>query len=119
MSVHRGLFNTRDRAEHTRKRKIVSHTFSAKSVREFEPYIAGTLRTLLSKWDALCDGAKKTGGVGKGWAAIELLDWMNALAFESVPSLSSLEFELTKSISQCDRRPRVWIYLWHARTRRC
>ncbi|GAA5933310.1 hypothetical protein JCM1841_001489, partial [Sporobolomyces salmonicolor] len=27
----RGLFNTRDRTEHTRKRKIVSHTFAPKS----------------------------------------------------------------------------------------
>lgn len=28
VSIRRGLFNTRDRAEHTRKRKIVSHVFS-------------------------------------------------------------------------------------------
>ena len=27
VSIRRGLFNTRDRAEHTRKRKTVSHTF--------------------------------------------------------------------------------------------
>ena len=28
VSIRRGLFNTRDRKEHTRKRKIVSHVFS-------------------------------------------------------------------------------------------
>merc|ERR1712054_711507 len=53
VSIHRGLFNTRDRAEHTRKRKTVSHTFSTKSVGQFEQYIhhnlenwhrSGTLR---------------------------------------------------------------------------
>jgi hypothetical protein len=39
VSIRRGLFNTRDRSEHTRKRKIVSHTFSAKSIGQFERYM--------------------------------------------------------------------------------
>lgn len=39
VSIKRGLFNTRDRADHTRKRKIISHTFSAKSVGQFEQYM--------------------------------------------------------------------------------
>lgn len=90
VSIFRGLFNTRDRAEHTRKRKIVSHTFSPKSVREFEPYISGTVRTLLSKWDALADRAAKdgSGGVMKGYAVMELLDWLNALAFDIIGDLA-------------------------------
>lgn len=100
VSIFRGLFNTRDRAEHTRKRKIVSHTFSPKSVREFEPYISGTVRTLLNKWDALADRAAKdgSGGVMKGYAVMELLDWLNALAFECV---------LRPSIA---RRPLIWLF---------
>ncbi|KAJ7152191.1 hypothetical protein C8R43DRAFT_819494, partial [Mycena crocata] len=32
VSIQRGLFNTRDRKQHARKRKIVSHIFSQKSV---------------------------------------------------------------------------------------
>ncbi|CEQ39640.1 SPOSA6832_01188, partial [Sporobolomyces salmonicolor] len=85
----RGLFNTRDRTEHTRKRKIVSHTFAPKSVREFEPYIASTVRMLLSKWDALAEQAKrdpttKNGERLKGWAVVETLDWLNALAFDII-----------------------------------
>ncbi|KAK3208792.1 hypothetical protein GRF29_77g2028712 [Pseudopithomyces chartarum] len=36
VSITRGLFNTRDRAEHTRKRKAVAHTFSAKAIGQFE-----------------------------------------------------------------------------------
>jgi benzoate 4-monooxygenase len=39
VSIKRGLFNTRDRVEHSRKRKIVSHTFSAKSIGQFEQYM--------------------------------------------------------------------------------
>lgn len=90
VSIFRGLFNTRDRTEHTRKRKIVSHTFSPKSVREFEPYIASTVRILLAKWDALCEKAVKDAKPGpmKGYAVIELLDWLNALAFDTIGDLA-------------------------------
>ena len=67
--VHRGLFNTRDRADHARKRKIVSHIFSLKSVLEFEPYIRLHIGELLSQWDKLCEGGKKglSGKEGHGW----------------------------------------------------
>lgn len=93
VSLYRGLFNTRDRAQHTRKRKIISHTFAPKSVREFEPYIAATVRVLLDKWDGLCERAAGTeagAGAGelKGYAVIELLDWMNALAFDIIGDLA-------------------------------
>ena len=48
VSIHRRLFNTGDRADHARKRKIVSHICSQKSVLEFEPiarlYIARLLK---------------------------------------------------------------------------
>ena len=74
----RGLFNTRNRAEHTRKRKIVSHTFAPKSVREFEPYIASTVNILLKKWDDLAIKAKKSpsgkdGERMKGYAVVDSL----------------------------------------------
>ncbi|GAA5825132.1 hypothetical protein JCM10212_000352 [Sporobolomyces blumeae] len=86
----RGLFNTRNRAEHTRKRKIVSHTFAPKSVREFEPYIASTIRVLLKKWDELCEKARKnpSGGSLKGYAVLDFLDWANAFAFDTIGDLA-------------------------------
>jgi len=87
----RGLFNTRNRAEHTRKRKIVSHTFAPKSVREFEPYIASTVNLLLSKWDALAAKAKSSSNGNdrmKGYAVINSLDWFNALAFDVIGELA-------------------------------
>ncbi|KAL8281106.1 hypothetical protein RQP46_006464 [Phenoliferia psychrophenolica] len=89
VSIFRGLFNTRDRAEHTRKRKIIAHTFSPKSVREFEPYIAESVRMLLSKWDALSEKSKNDASSKlKGYAVIELLDWLNALAFDVIGDLA-------------------------------
>lgn len=77
----RGLFNTRDRAEHTRKRKIVSATFAQRNVLEFEPYIASVMRQLLDKWDGMCDKAVKE---GKGWVTLDTLPWLNYLAFDII-----------------------------------
>ncbi|KAK4054435.1 hypothetical protein OIV83_000929 [Microbotryomycetes sp. JL201] len=88
VSIHRGLFNTRDRAQHTRKRKIVSHTFSQKSVQEFEPYIAATIRELVNKWDELAKKRAEQSGKMKGYAVIDTLDWFNALAFDIIGDLA-------------------------------
>lgn len=79
MSIHRGLFNTRSRVDHARKRKIVSSTFSPKNVREFEPYIAACVRRFLKKWDGLCEAATKA---GEEWAEFDSLPWFNFLAFD-------------------------------------
>jgi benzoate 4-monooxygenase len=79
VSIRRGLFNTRDRHEHTRKRKMVSHTFSAKSIREFEPYMQDNLHLFVRTWDNLVEEARKAGEKG---AKLDLLDWSNFLAFD-------------------------------------
>jgi benzoate 4-monooxygenase len=69
VSIKRGLFNTRDRAEHTRKRKTVAHTFSAKSVGQFEQYIHGNLEMLQRQWDIRADQEKG------GWYQMDALHW--------------------------------------------
>lgn len=71
MSIHRGLFNTRNRAEHTRKRKLVSHTFAPKSVLEFEPYIHQNLELWVKQWDAKIKESTK----GDGSADMDCLSW--------------------------------------------
>jgi len=93
VSIQRGLFNTRSRPEHARKRKIVSHIFSQKSVLEFEPYTRLHVGTLLKQWDRLCDlGAKgMSGPEGEGgWKGrdgrvwLDCLPWFNYLAFDII-----------------------------------
>jgi benzoate 4-monooxygenase len=69
VSIRRGLFNTRDRAEHTRKRKTVSHTFSAKSVGQFEQYIHHNLEELQKQWDIRADEKKGE------WYQMDALHW--------------------------------------------
>jgi benzoate 4-monooxygenase len=71
VSIRRGLFNTRDRAEHTRKRKIVAHTFAPKSVLQFEPYIHTNLETFVKKWDGIALNQKQP----DGYAHVECLAW--------------------------------------------
>ena len=84
VSIRRGLFNTRDRAEHSRKRKTVSHTFSAKSVSQFEQYMTYNLQELVKQWDRLSDTAVKS---GQEYAEIDSLHWFNYLAFDIIGDL--------------------------------
>src|ERR1700761_2116305 len=71
VSIRRGLFNTRDRAEHTRKRKMVSHIFSAKSVGQFEQYMHHNLELFEARWSQM---AKEANG---GYARLDALHWFN------------------------------------------
>ncbi|KAJ7315041.1 cytochrome P450 monooxygenase [Mycena albidolilacea] len=97
VSIERGLFNTRDRKQHARKRKIVSHVFSQKNVVEFEPHIKLYVGMLLGQWDRLYAGALKglsgTEGDG-GWVGrdgrlwLDLLPWANYLAFDIIGDLA-------------------------------
>lgn len=82
VSIRRGLFNTRDRAEHTRKRKTVSHTFSTKSIGQFEQYMHHNLELLVTQWDKL---SKQASG---GYARIDCLNWFNYTAFDIIGDLA-------------------------------
>jgi benzoate 4-monooxygenase len=83
VSIQRGLFNTRDRAEHTRKRKTVSHTFSAKSIGQFEQYMHGNLEEFVSQWDKMSKERDSS-----GYAHIDSLHWFNYLAFDIIGDLA-------------------------------
>ncbi|KAH6889628.1 cytochrome P450 [Thelonectria olida] len=84
VSIHRGVFNTRIRAEHTRKRKLVSHTFAPKSVLEFEPYIRQNLELWAKQWDAKIRESTKRDGS----ADLDCLNWFNYVAFDTIADLA-------------------------------
>lgn len=71
VSIRRGLFNTRNRAEHSRKRKVISHTFAPKSVGQFEPYVHQNLETFVKKWDDIAVRTRQS----DGYAQIDCLEW--------------------------------------------
>ncbi|KAF1808638.1 benzoate para-hydroxylase [Eremomyces bilateralis CBS 781.70] len=83
VSIKRGLFNTRDRAEHTRKRKTVSHTFSAKSVGQFEQYMHQNLELFVQRLDTMANHAP----IG-GYTDLDALHWFNYLAFDIIGDLA-------------------------------
>lgn len=82
VSIQRGLFNTRDRVEHTRKRKTISHTFSTKSIGQFEQYMHHNLETLVQQWDKLSEQA------AGGYAKFDSLNWFNYTAFDIIGDLA-------------------------------
>ncbi len=100
VSIRRGLFNTRDRAEHTRKRKLVSNTFAPRSVLQFEPYIRDCLELFVRRWDGLIENSapppssqpqSKSGGGGYDDDAVAYLDclkWFNYVAFDIIGDLA-------------------------------
>jgi benzoate 4-monooxygenase len=85
VSIRRGLFNTRSRAEHSRKRKIVSNTFSAKSIGQFEPYIHHNLELFVKKWDEM---AQTNASPQDGTVHVDCLNWFNFIAFDVIGDLA-------------------------------
>ncbi|CEL59767.1 Benzoate 4-monooxygenase OS=Aspergillus niger GN=bphA PE=1 SV=1 [Rhizoctonia solani AG-1 IB] len=88
VSIRRGLFNTRDRAEHTRKRKLVSHVFSQQNVLAFEPHIRRHVRKFCAQWDERCTLAAK-GENGTDWEARDGKAW-----FDCLPHYNYLAFDI-------------------------
>lgn len=92
VSIQRGLFNTRDRHEHSRKRKIVSHTFSLKSISQFEPYIHSNLELFVKRWDDLIARNANNNTSSRDdktpEAHLDCLKWFNYLAFDVIGDLA-------------------------------
>ncbi|KAI6085672.1 cytochrome P450 [Hypoxylon rubiginosum] len=84
VSIRRGLFNTRNRAEHTRKRKLISSTFAPKAIAQFEPYIHENLEVFVNRWDGLI---KESANSDKA-AYIDCLKWFNYVAFDTIGDLA-------------------------------
>ncbi|KAG8990574.1 hypothetical protein FRB90_001704, partial [Tulasnella sp. 427] len=95
VSIRRGLFNTRDRAEHTRKRKVISHIFSPKNVQDFEPNIRSAMAKLFLQLDKIISAPEGTRSyLGTNYfrkkqdrAYLDILPWFNYVAFDVIGDL--------------------------------
>ncbi|CAE6439535.1 unnamed protein product, partial [Rhizoctonia solani] len=87
------LFNTRDKVEHSEKRKRVSSIFSAKNVLTFEPRIRSHIRQLCAQWDLRCKEAAR-GVSGDNWVAengqalVDVCAQISYLAFDIIGDLA-------------------------------
>ena len=79
-----GVFNTRDRAQHARKRRIVAHAFSAAAVVTFEPYMAENLARWVRKLDAIAAAATKEGVYKRS----NMMPWCTLIAFDIIGHLA-------------------------------
>ncbi|OSX61370.1 hypothetical protein POSPLADRAFT_1145439 [Postia placenta MAD-698-R-SB12] len=70
----RDLFNTRDRAEHSRKRRVEAHIFAPQSIRALEDTARVHFEILVRQWDAMCAHAEKAGR-GSAEGAIGTVPW--------------------------------------------
>ncbi|KAK4939797.1 hypothetical protein LTR10_019970 [Elasticomyces elasticus] len=100
-NIQSGIFTTRDRAAHSRKRKYVSHMFSPKAMVGFEPYMTSAIGTLATQMNSLIDTGRANrytalGAVDpeikarqqQGEAALDVAQWSAFLAFDIIGDLA-------------------------------
>ncbi|KAB8073437.1 cytochrome P450 [Aspergillus leporis] len=80
----KSIFTSRDRAEHSRKRKVVAHSFAPQSMRNFEPFIHSWLKVFLKKWDDIADQKAQQ----DGYANVEGRVWLNYLVLDIIGDLA-------------------------------
>ncbi|KAH9930178.1 cytochrome P450 monooxygenase pc-bph [Amylocystis lapponica] len=98
VSFSPGLFSTRSRSIHARKRRIVAHMFAPQSVRAFQPAISKHISELFSQWDKLCEHAVEGGQEGivgaSAWSTengrvwFDCVPWINYFAFDTIGDLT-------------------------------
>ncbi|KAK7422155.1 hypothetical protein QQZ08_009623 [Neonectria magnoliae] len=80
----RSIFTSRDRAEHSRKRKVVSHSFAPQAMRNFEPFIHSWLEVFIKKWDDIAEKEAED----DGYANVEGRVWLNYLVLDIIGDLA-------------------------------
>jgi benzoate 4-monooxygenase len=72
------MFSTRDREDHSKKRRVVSHAFSSAALQEFIPLVHSAVEELTHRMDELC--------VKREY--FDALLWFNYLAFDVLSDLA-------------------------------
>ncbi|KAJ5669751.1 hypothetical protein N7462_010821 [Penicillium macrosclerotiorum] len=82
-----GMFNVRDRTEHTRKRKIISHAFSPRSVAAFEPHMMANLQRWVDQLDRMANCVVSPDS-NKRYFRFNTMPWFSYLAFDIIGDLA-------------------------------
>lgn len=78
-----GVFNVRDRIEHTRKRKIIAHAFSPGAVSSFEIHMADNLHRWVKQLDQIASHPSRD-----GYAKVNIMPWCTYIAFDIIGDLA-------------------------------
>ncbi|CAE6392320.1 unnamed protein product [Rhizoctonia solani] len=87
------VFNTTDRAEHSKKRKRLANIFSPQNVLAFEPRVRSHIRELCAQLDLQCKEAAR-GAAGANWrvwnrqAVVNICAQISYLAFDIIGDLA-------------------------------
>ncbi|KAH8824004.1 cytochrome P450 [Flagelloscypha sp. PMI_526] len=89
------IFNTTDRTRHARKRKMMSHAFSSKSLQDMEPHIHTFVDQLFTHFDRfLSPQSGIEGGEGNGWRKhdgrvwLDIIPWYHFMSFDIISKLA-------------------------------
>ncbi|KAH8824005.1 cytochrome P450 [Flagelloscypha sp. PMI_526] len=89
------VFNTTNRARHARKRKMMTHAFSSKSLQDMEPHIHTFVEQLFTQFDLfLSPQSAVEGGEGNGWRKhngrvwLDVLPWFHFMTFDIISKLA-------------------------------
>jgi len=81
--------NTRDKVEHARKRRVLSHAFSDSAIKEVERYVLANIRTFCQQIGASNNGVDGGAAERKGWSTPKnMTDWCNYLAMDILGDLA-------------------------------
>lgn len=78
-----GVFNVRNRQEHTRKRKIIAHAFSPGAVHDFEEHMSANLTRWVDQLDKIASRP-----AANGFADVNMMPWCTFLAFDIIGDLA-------------------------------
>ncbi|KAK0461977.1 cytochrome P450 monooxygenase pc-bph [Desarmillaria tabescens] len=76
------IFSTRQKTEHSQKRKMMYHFFTPKTVAEFSPRITCAVNGLLKEWDTRFAGPSYSKNSQCVW--FDCLPWCAFLSFDSI-----------------------------------
>ena len=98
-NVETSIVTTRNRVEHTRKRKRIAHAFSPKAVLDFEPYTQRAIIEAIAQFNSLI----KTGRAGQS-KSLATISEENALidgeiAFDIAPWTAYIAFDIISDLA--------------------
>ena len=82
------IFTTRNRADHTSKRKAIAHIFSTTSLGHFEEYIKTHIVAFIRRMDQFAEGKLREKGGGPDANTFDIAPWFHYVAFDIISDLA-------------------------------